>query len=470
MRSELRSKCAALSALAAVLLSACSEARPVPSEQIRSSGFVEPVERVGPAVVHIRVEKGVRVPAMYDPFSDPFSPYGFGRRQREYTKEGQGTGVIVSRDGLIVTNHHVVGEADRIEVRLADGSSLRAQLVGTDEATDLAVIKIEGNNYPFAVLGDSDEVRVGEWALAIGNPFGLDNTVTLGIISARGRQGISGLGSYEDFIQTDAAVNPGNSGGPLINTAGEVIGINSAIISRSGGYDGIAFAIPANLVKLIMKQLVDNGRVTRAWLGVGIQDVTSELAPALGLTTPQGIVVTSIMPGTPAARAGIEVQDVITAVDGKSVSTAGDLRNKIAHSPVGSKAELDIVRGGRPMRLTATLGELPVDRTAESPAKSTWREENPSDGKLGVFLQELTPSEARSLGLEYGLMVTKVRSGGLAASAGLEKGEIVVEANRKPMRSLRDFAEVVADLEGGDSLLLLVRSRGGTRFVVIRPR
>jgi serine protease Do len=452
-------------ATATLALTACSEARPANWRDMLREGFTVPVKRVGPAVVHIKVVKGTKV--RY--YLDPYDPFMRPRRAPQRRSEGLGTGVIVSRDGLIVTNHHVVGDAAEIEVRLVDGRELPAKLIGTDEPTDLAVIKIEGNDYPFAELGDSDSVEVGQWALAIGNPFGLDNTVTLGIISARGRQNITGVGGYEDFIQTDAAVNPGNSGGPLVNIDGQVIGINSAIFSRSGGYDGIAFAIPSNLVKTVKAQLVKSGSVRRAWLGVGIQDVTSDLATALGLPRAEGVLITSVMAGTPAAKAGLQVQDVITELNGRPVKTPGDLRNRVAHSPIGSAVELTLMRNGRQIRAKAQLGDLPTNETVERPQIDT-PQESKADGKLGLFLQEVPSEVAREFEIENGLIITKVRPGGFAAEAGLQAGEVIVEANRKPMRRLRDFAEVIADLGDGDPLLLLVRRKGGTRFVVVQTQ
>jgi len=455
-----------LPAAALALAALTAEAAAVDAMALQDA-FVKAVERVAPAVVHIRVETvmgGRRVPV--DPFEYFFGPRSEPRRK----SEGFGSGVIVSPDGLVITNHHVAGEADRVEVKLPDGRTLPARRVGTDAKTDLCLLRIGGEGYAAADLGRSEDIKVGQWALAIGNPFGLDNTVTLGIISARGRQGFMEGGGYEDFIQTDAAINPGNSGGPLVNISGEIIGINTMIFSRSGGNMGVGFAIPSDLVKVIKDRLLAEGRVVRSWLGVGIQDVTSDLARAFRLDEVKGAVVTEVYPDSPAGKAGFRRGDVITAVDGEAVTTAGDLRNSVAHTPVGTEVSVEVLRDGRTRTLTARLERHPSE-PAMAPERDDARRPETSE-KIGVDLVEVNPRIARQLGLAEakGLVVVDVRPGGLAEGAGLKSYDVILEANRKPLKTVRDFGKALRDLGPGKELLLLVRDRKGTRFVVIRPR
>jgi serine protease Do len=431
------------------------------------SAFVEAVESVAPAVVHIKVEKivgGRRT------LTDPMEFFFRRRAEPRRRTEGFGSGVIISDDGLVITNHHVAGDADRIEVKLADGRTLPATRVGTDMKTDLCLLRIVGDNLPSASFGDSDKLKVGQWALAIGNPFGLDNTVTLGIISARGRHGFMGDRGYEDFIQTDAAINTGNSGGPLVNIDGEIIGINTVIISPSGGNIGVGFAIPSDLVKLIKDRLLADGRVVRSWLGVNIQDVTSDLARAFRLEEVRGAVVTEVYPDSPAARAGFRRGDVVMTIDGREVASKGDLRNRVAHTPVGTEIEVEVLRDGGTRTLTASLERHPSE-PAEAPERETIARPQTSE-KVGIDLVEVTPHIARRLGLEKakGLVVVGVRRGGLAEGAGLKAYDIILEANRKSLKTVRDFGKELASTKSGEELLLLVRDVKGIRFVVIRPR
>jgi len=452
-------------ALAAAAL--CAEAAAVDAIALQDA-FVKAVERVAPAVVHIRVETvmGGRRRVPVDPFEYFFGPRSEPRRK----SEGFGSGVIVSPDGLVITNHHVAGEADRVEVKLTDGRTLPARRVGTDAKTDLCLLRIAGEDYTAATLGISEDIKVGQWALAIGNPFGLDNTVTLGIISARGRQGFTGGRGYEDFIQTDAAINPGNSGGPLVNIAGEIIGINTMIFSRSGGNMGVGFAIPSDLVKVITDRLLKEGRVVRSWLGVHIQDVTSDIARAFRLDEVKGAVVTEVYPESPAGRAGFRRGDVVMAVDGEEVTTAGDLRNSVAHTPVGTEVSVEVLRDGKMLTLTTRLERHPSEPAIAPEREETRRPE--TSEKIGVDLVAVNPRIARQLGLAEakGLVVVDVRPGGLAEGAGLKSYDVILEANRKPLKTVRDFGKALVGLEPGEELLLLVRDREGTRFVVIRPR
>lgn len=435
--------------------------------------FVEAVKKVSPAVVHIRVEK---TGAVSGEGMDPFEYFFGGRRApRYYRQEGMGSGVIVRPDGVILTNSHVVADATALTVRLASGRTYTAKLVGADSATDIAVIRIGGAGHPHAAIGDSDGVESGQWALALGNPFGLDHSVSLGIVSARGRRGLTGEG-YEDYIQTDAAVNPGNSGGPLVNIDGEIIGINSMIFSRTGGYQGIGFAVPSNLAKLVMERLLAEGRVRRAWLGVVIQDMTPDLAPMFGVDRPGGAVLTQVVPGSPAEKAGLVAGDVVARFEGTAVNDANDLRNRVAHTPVGTRVALTVLRGRKETELRVKLDEHPGDASSRSapPAEEPARAEGAS---LGLRLQPMTPDIARELGQpdSRGLLVVRVRAGSPAESAGIEPGEVVLEANRKAVDSLDGFTRVVKSLGPGDALLLLVRERAkapgepGTRFVVVRP-
>ena len=430
--------------------------------------FVKAVERVAPAVVHIRVETVVdgRRRGPVDPFEYFFRP----RSEPRQRSEGFGSGVIVGPDGLVITNHHVAGEADRIEVKLADGRTLPAKRVGTDPKTDLCLLRIAGEDFPAATLGKSDGLKVGQWALAIGNPFGLANTVTLGIVSARGRHGFMGGGGYEDFIQTDAAINPGNSGGPLVNIDGEIIGINTMIYSRSGGNMGVGFAIPSDLVRVIMDRLLKEGRVVRSWLGVGIQDVTSDLARAFRLDEVKGAVVTEVYPDSPAVGAGFRRGDVVITIDGEAVSTAGDLRNRVAHTRAGTEISVEVLRDGGRRTLKVRLERHPSEPEVAPEREETSPPE--TSEKLGIDLVEVTPRIARQLRLEKakGLVVVGVRPGGLAEGAGLKLYDVILEANRKSLETVRGFGKALQSLDPGDELLLLVRDREGVRFVVIRPR
>jgi serine protease Do len=450
--------------LAALAISA--EAGAVDARALEGA-FVKAVERVAPAVVHIRVETAASGRRGHvDPFDYFFGP----RREPRRRSEGFGSGVIVSRDGLVITNHHVAGEATRIEVKLADGRTLPAHRVGTDAKTDLCLLRITGDGFTAASLGRSEDLKVGQWALAIGNPFGLSDTVTLGIVSARGRHGFMGGGGYEDFIQTDAAINPGNSGGPLVNIDGEIIGINTMIFSRSGGNMGVGFAIPSDLVRTIMDRLLAEGRVVRSWLGVGIQNVTSDLARAFRLDEVKGAVVTEVYPDSPAARAGFRRGDVVASVDGEKVASAGDLRNRVAHTPVGTTVAVVVLRDGRERTLTARLERHPSEPEVAPRREGAAAPE--TSEKIGIDLVENSPRIARQLRLEEtsGLVVVHIRPGGLAEGAGLKVHDVILEANRRPLETVRDFGKALTSLEPGGELLLLVRDREGVRFVVIRPR
>ena len=362
-----------------------------------SKAFTNVAKKAKPAVVFITAERTVEVPSRamppqfrdpFEDFFDRFSPHQ-GPRQSEPRKRqqvGQGSGFIISPDGYVLTNNHVVGQADKIKVKLHDGRELEAKKVGTDPKSDVAVIKLEGKDFPVLPLGDSDELEVGEWVIAIGNPFGLAETVTVGVVSAKGRSRV-GIADYEDFIQTDAAINPGNSGGPLINLRGEAVGINTAIFSRSGGYMGIGFAIPIDMAEVIKDQLVKTGKVTRGFLGIMMQDLTKELSESLGSTTTEGILVAEVVEGSPAEKAGFKQGDIITKLDGQPATEMSKFRNEVGLMAPGTKAEITVVRDGKELKLAATIGTWgEPDTVAAAPEQL----EN-----LGLRVQELT-ADARS--------------------------------------------------------------------------
>ncbi|HEX8559715.1 MAG TPA: Do family serine endopeptidase [Pyrinomonadaceae bacterium] len=439
------------------------------------------VKRVAPAVVTINAQR--RASARQEsPFGDnPLLEEFFGRRERQQPRRPRperratalGSGVIVSADGYILTNHHVVEGAEQIKVELNDGRTLDAQVVGSDEPSDLAVLKVKGGNLPTLRLGDSDKVEVGDVVLAVGNPLGIGQTVTTGIISAKGRQTGAGDGSFEDFLQTDAPINQGNSGGALVNTSGELIGINSQILSRSGGSIGIGFAIPSNMAGDVMGQLVRSGEVRRGQLGVVVQKVTSDMADSLGLGGARGVIVSQVQPGSAAERAGLRRGDVITALNGAAVNDPNAFRNRVAGVQPGTEARLDLVREGRETQARAVLGEFKFekaraeveDEPAQAPAKG-------DTGKLGLGVEPVTPQASGRFGLPAatrGLVVTQVDADGPAADAGLERGDVIVEVNQ---RAVGTAAELKAAVErtGSRPALLLVNRRGSDVYMTVTPR
>jgi serine protease Do len=394
-----------------------------------------------------------------NPFEDFFGPFFKDNPPHDFKQRSLGSGFIVDKEGFIVTNNHVIQDADQIKVKLVDEREFDATIVGRDPKTDLALIKIEGpaDLVPLD-MGDSDKIEIGSWVVAIGSPFGLEQTVTAGIVSAKGRT--IGSGPYDDFIQTDASINPGNSGGPLLNMKGEVIGINTAIIASG---QGIGFAIPTNLAKGIIQQLKEGGSVTRGWLGVGIQSLTPELAEYYGLEDKEGVLVTKVFEGDPAAKAGIQPHDVITAVDGQKVSSGRELSRMIANMPVGKKTEVTIVREGKEKTLAVELAKRDDD---EMVAQQT--EENGDD--LGFTVTEVSPESARQLGYEIegsGILVTKVAGGSKADEAGLEEGDLIKEVNHKPVDTMSSFSKAIKAIDSGGTIQLLVR-RGQGGFVVVK--
>ncbi|ALC14946.1 periplasmic trypsin-like serine protease lipoprotein DegQ [Desulfuromonas soudanensis] len=444
-------------------------------ENLRQSGqaFRSVAKKVSPAVVFIKVEKSIPVSTGMNGFSSPdeeFFRHFFGqpprfkgpeRSPRNRQEMGQGSGSIISPDGYILTNNHVVGEADRVQVQLQDGREYEAKIVGTDPPTDLAVIKIDESDLPFLRLGDSDQLEVGDWVLAVGNPFGLSHTLTAGIVSAKGRSGM-GLNDYENFIQTDAAINPGNSGGPLVNLDGAMVGINTAIFSRSGGSMGIGFAIPVNMAKQIRDQLIEHGQVTRGRLGVYIQELTKELATSFGLDSDQGILVSQVIKDSPAEKGGLKRGDVIDKLDGEKVDKLADFRNRIALTPPGSKVALGIMRNGAAREIRVTIGNLDAGQTAGTVGGGDLP-------RLGLGLQPLTPELAERLGYqgEKGVLVAAVEAGSAAAEAGIERGDLIQEIDRQAVSTPEEAGKILKET-GGKTHLLLIRHGAATRYLALK--
>lgn len=435
----------------------------------QSKAFAAASYKITPSVVNVSVIKkakpGLSIPQ--DPtddfFNDEFFRRFFPERPQQSPQDreqrGLGSGVIVSANGVIISNNHVVKDADEITVKLADKRVLVAKLIGTDEKTDIAVLKIEANNLPAAQLGNSDQVAVGQWVLAVGNPFGLTQTITAGIISAKGRNGV-GIIDYEDFIQTDAAINPGNSGGPLVNLRGEVIGINTAIASRTGGNLGIGFAVPINMAKNVAEQLLKTGKVRRGWLGVTIQEITPELIENLQLTTGQGAIVSDVMPGSPAEVAGIKQDDVILAYEGNTIDSPNRLRNLVAATPIGKKVRLEILRDNRHYTVEVTIGDL--DRIGVENSES-FPDEVPSQGLLsdfGLEIKEITPALIREyqLRIRSGVVITHVKPGSTADRYNIVEGTIITRINQMVIRSLNDVATALQKDPRRLQLLLITRN------------
>jgi Do/DeqQ family serine protease len=435
--------------------------------------YADIVKIAAPAVVTVRTEGRARVsPTTLDDdnplrrfFGDDFGPFGRGQ-PRPFRQRGLGSGVIVTSDGYILTNHHVVDSAEDIRVELTDGRTLPAKLIGSDEPSDLAVLKIEGTGLKALTLGDSDAVQVGDVVLAVGNPLGIGQTVTMGIVSAKGRSTRASQGSFEDFLQIDAPINQGNSGGALVNTSGELIGINSQILSTSGGNIGIGFAIPANMARHVMTELRTEGRVRRSQLGVRIQELNSDLAESLGLKDVRGAIVSDVDAGSPAERAGVKRNDVITAFNGEPVTDVNALRNRVAESKPGSEASLVVVRDGAEKTLTVRLGEASANARADRPGGDS----DADDTALGIEVQPLTPELAARANLPRdakGLLVGDVDPDGRAARAGIQPGDVIEEVNRQPVRDV-DHLRAEVRKTADRPILLLVNRDGQGIFVTVR--
>ncbi len=451
-------------------------AAPVVIDGMRTS-YADVVERTSPAVVRIEAEqKQGRATLQQGPADDFFRQFQMPQQNRRpQIERGVGSGVIVSADGSILTNHHVVEGAEKITVLMSDNKSYDAKVVGTDQPSDLALLKIEALNLPFLNLGNSDDVRVGDIVLAIGNPLGIGQTVTAGIISAKGRRTGLSDGSFEDFLQTDAPINRGNSGGALVSLSGELIGVNSQILSggAGGGNIGIAFSIPSNMAKSVLDQLLKDGRVRRGLLGVNIQNITDELAKSLDLEQRTGVIVSNVRTGSAADKAGMKRNDLIVAINGEKIEDSNVLRNKVAGSLPGSEIKVTVLRDGKQVELTATLDEFKVDLDQPPGTGSSPDSPEPQNqgGKLGLNLEPVTPQSAKQLGLDSGnegVVVTEVDSSGAAAEAGIARGDVIIEINRKPVNSV---ADVRAALEGTSDkpILLLVSRRGQTSYVTVKP-
>src|SRR5687768_1478452 len=425
-------------------------ATPATTTAALRTSYAEVVNRVSPAVVTIRTESRARAPRQFPFMDDPFFRRFFGGPlppEPERLVRGLGSGVVVTNDGYILTNHHVIDGAQQIEVELQGTRTATAKLVGSDPPSDLAVLKIDEGGLSVLALADSDKVQVGDIVLAIGNPLGIGQTVTMGIISAKGRRTGLSNGSFEDFLQTDAPINRGNSGGALVSSNGDLVGINSQILSPSGGSIGIGFAIPSNMARHVLDQLVKNGKVSRGHLGVVVQPVTEDIAASLKLSNARGVIVSQIQPGGPAERAGLKRGDVILALNGNVVSDPNNFRNEIAGTPPGQTVTLRIWRDGSEQELRATLGEFAPEERSNPPTNERSPESGEGDTRrLGFAVQPLTPALASQLGLRAdaeGLIVMEVDPFGPAADAGIQRGDVIEQVNQQPVRSVADLRATV---------------------------
>lgn len=436
-----------------------------------NSAMVNLADVAKPTVVMVSTERTVRTRSRGSLFDfGPFRDHPFFRdreegQEREYQQRGLGSGVIVSEDGYILTNHHVIAQADTIKVTLINQEEIPAEVVGSDPNTDVAVLKIEAENLPYMEFGDSEQLQVGEMVMAIGSPLGsaLAHTVTQGIVSAKGRSDLNILGreGYENFIQTDAAINRGNSGGPLINMRGELVGINTAIASQSGGFQGIGFAIPSRMAQNVMESIIETGRVVRGYIGINFQPVDESLARALDLPEARGVIVSEALSDSPAEEAGIQTEDVIIAFNGRAIESSSDFRRKVAEKMPGTEITLTIIRDGEEMELEVTLGEYPHEDLAVADQEEV-RE------IIGFSVTELTRDIAEQLRLPGnidGVVVEDVDRNSPAAENGLQQGDVILALNRVRITSVSDFHEVIGEMEPGESMLLQVL-RGNNRFFI----
>lgn len=461
-------------------------------ESLRQTGkaFASVARTVSPSVVFVQVEAkavAAEIPELASPFGEEW-PFGddlfkrfFGDQFPSIPKApkpqappskrraiGQGSGfVFAAKEGLltdktyILTNNHVVADAEKIRVKLQDGREFDAEITGRDPQSDVAVVEIKASGLPVLSWGDSSEIEVGEWVVAIGNPFGLSHTLTVGVVSAKGRTSV-GINDYEDFIQTDAAINPGNSGGPLVNLDAEVVGINTAIFSRSGGYMGVGFAIPSNLAKAIANQLIENGEVIRGYLGILIQPLTPDLAESFATELGSGILVAQVSDDSPAAKGGVKQGDVIVEFRGEPVTDVGSFRNRVSLTPPGTTETLGVLRNGKRQDLKVTIGKLAEDKLlVQGPAQRA--------DEIGLTVQTLTPQLAEQFDVEPGeaVVVTEVRPGSIAAMAGIESGSLILQVNREPVTSAADFQRALKRSAADKRVLLLMRKGSMQRYVAL---
>ncbi|MDE3056529.1 MAG: DegQ family serine endoprotease [Bacteroidota bacterium] len=440
-----------------------------------SAAFEEAAAKVNPSVVTIYSEQVTKIKnpfADQDPFGGMFGDNFFKRffnmpREQEQTVHALGSGVIISKDGYILTNNHVVDHATKLTVTLETDSKKKytAKVIGSDPQSDIAVIKIDADDLPAASLANSDSVHIGQWVIAVGNPFGLMHTVTAGIISAKGRSSV-GITDYEDFIQTDASINPGNSGGALADLDGNVVGINTAIESNTGSNAGVGFAIPINMAKSIMEELVNNGKVTRGYLGIYLQDIDDNLAKALKLKTTEGALVSQVEPNTPAKKAGVKQGDIITAFNGTKIDDSETLRNLVAENEPGTDTKLTVLRNGNEKTLSVKLGERPSNLSLAANSSS----EESTTKNLGLTVQNLTADLADQLGYkgDHGVVITDVTAGSAAEDAGLRKNDLIEQVNQKDMDNVDEFENSVKDLKNGDVAAFLVRRGQNTFYTAIQ--
>ncbi len=434
--------------------------------------MAEVTAAVKPAIVNISTSKTVKIAGSEDPFfNDPFfrrffgDNFGHQKQPREQKSVGLGSGVIVSSNGYIITNYHVIKEADEIKVLMPDKKEYVGKVIGSDPKTEISVVKIEAHGLPTVSWGNSDLLEVGDLVLAVGNPYGLNQTVTMGIVSALGRANV-GIADYEDFIQTDAAINPGNSGGALVNARGELVGINTAIYSTSGGYQGIGFAIPSNMVKSVMDSLIKTGKVVRGWLGISIQKITPELAKQFKLKDEVGALVGDVVENSPSEKAGLKRGDVIIEYDGRKIEEPSNLRNMIANTAPGEEHKIKVLRENKTLTLKVTVGELPADAQEEIVSGSY------ENVLKGITVQDMTPEIAQKLKIPdriKGVIISDVAEDGIASGV-LTQGDVIQEINRKKVDSVKNYQEVVSKIKKDEDVLLLIYRRGTSLFVTLSEK